>query len=293
MAAALLATGSMLHADDKNQPVDSDGYKMIPVGGKNADGIRVKEEPGPYKNIKSSHTPGKYQPDQPDYSHTSSFADKRFSSAEALISKNNSSINDREQRTFITKSYFDKTSTQTDHTTPNLTAKISSSNTSAYSHNATGFNKSFATSSANTGMTKTAFFASATSDYQGRAARLGDQKTEVFASTTLAPKQYLGPGAQRVPDGITIKDNVVISRMSGLPDRSLTVDEVRDLINHETKPDTDAKPEPPSKPLNDPDYKPVPSPAPPAMEDDKNDPVPPPGTMAGPQPPENSEPLPK
>lgn len=293
MAIAWLATAPLLSASDKDQPVDSDGYKAVSVGGKGGPVVRVKEEPGPYKNVKSSHTPDKYEPDQPDYSHTSSFANKRFSSSEALISKNNSSIDAREQRTFITKPYFGNTSTQTDKTTPNLNAPVSPSGASAYGHDASGFNKSFATSSADASMTKTAALASTTSEYQGRTARLGDQKTEVFASTTLASKQYLGPGAQKVPDGITIKDNVVMTRMSGLPDRDLTVDEVRDLINHETKPDTNAKPEPPSKSLNDPDYKPVPSPAPPAMEDDKNDPVPPPGTMAVPQPPENSEPLPR
>ncbi len=116
----------------------------------------------------------------------------------------------------------------------------------------------------------------------------------MFAADSMSNKMYLGPGAQRVPDDIVIKENVVISRMSGLPNRSLSIDEVRNLINHETKPNTDAKPDAPNKPLNDPNYKPEPlrdAPSP-ASEDDKNDPVPPPGTMAAP-PPENAEPLPQ
>jgi hypothetical protein len=111
----------------------------------------------------------------------------------------------------------------------------------------------------------------------------------------MASKQYLGPGAQHVPDDIVIKDNFVISRMSGLPNRPLSIDEVRNLINHETKPNTDIKPDEPSKPLNDPNYKPEPlrdMPAP-NNNDDANDPVPPPGTMASPQAPENSEQLPQ
>jgi len=220
-------------------------------------------------------------------------AHKQFASDGASIAKNNSSVQAQEQRTFITKSYFSNASSQADSSTPNLTTKISQPTFNSYTHNATGFDKGFNTSAANLGQDSTAMPASAASSYQGRTAQLGGQKTEVFASTILTPKQYLGPGAQKVPDGVTVKENVVISRMNDLPNRDLTVDEVRDLINHEAKPNTDAKPEPPSKPLNDPDYKPIPSPAPPPVDEDKSDLIPPPGTMAEPQPPENSEPLPK
>jgi hypothetical protein len=112
-------------------------------------------------------------------------------------------------------------------------------------------------------------------------------------------KQYLGPGAQHLPPGFDNKEEVIAqARLSDLPNRPLTIDEVRGLINHGFKPDTNVKPETSSKPLNDPDYKPEVSPAPPdspqgsKADDDKNDPLPAPGTMSQP-PPENSESLPQ
>jgi hypothetical protein len=94
-----------------------------------------------------------------------------------------------------------------------------------------------------------------------------------------------------------------------IPDRPLSIDEVKNLINHGFKPNTDQPAPPASKPLNDPNYQPEPirieptsaddAPPSPAStpsvtghkdDDDANDPVPSPGTMA--EPPENSEPLP-
>jgi len=292
VAVIFMTTGRLLHADD--QPASSDGYKTVPVtvGGKTVP-VRVREAGDPFKNVSSSNSTGKYDPER-IFSTTSSMADKTFSLPSDSISKSNSDFTNRDRGTFITKAYVPDASAPT---VPNLNTKASFPTTGAYSRNATGFDKSYLTSTADAGQNRTAVLASSTvSADQNRTAVLGGpEKPEVFASDSMANKQYLGPGAQHVPDDIIIKENVVISRMSGVPNRPLSIDEVRNLINHDTKPNTDVKPEEPSKPLNDPNYKPEPlriMPAP-AGDDDKNDPVPPPGTMAAPQAPENSEPLPQ
>jgi hypothetical protein len=297
IAVIFVTTGRLLHADD--QPPSSDGSKTVPVTvGDKTVPVRVKEAGDPFKNVSSSNWTGKYDPER-IFSTTSSMAGKTFSLPSDSISKSASDFNNRDQNTFITKPYVLDSSAPT---APNLDAKASFSTTSAYSRNATGFDKSYITSNADAGQNRTAVLAaSTTSADQNRTAVLGGpEKPEVFASDPMADKQYLGPGAQHVPDGVTIKDNVIISRMSGLPNRPLSIDEVRNLINHGFEPNTDVKPPEPSKPLNDPDYKPEPlriTPAPdtsaPTSDDDKNDPVPPPGTMAAPQAPENSEPLPQ
>lgn len=296
IAVTLVTTGRLLPADD--QTASSDGYKTVPVtvNGKTVP-IRVAEQGDPFKNISSSsNSTGKYDPER-IFSATSSMANKKFALPSDAISQSNSDFKDHEQEAFITKPYLYDTSSPT---VPNLDAKASFPTTSVYSQSATEFNKSYPTSSADVGQGRPGAFATATdSADQNRIAALGGpEKTEGIVSDSMADKQYLGPGAQHVPDGIVIKDNIVISRMSGLPNRPLTIDEVRDLINHGIKPNTDVKPEEPSKPLNDPDYKPEPlrdTPQPDASssagDDDKNDPVPPPGTMAAP--PENSEPLPQ
>jgi hypothetical protein len=294
IAVTFVTTARLLSADD--QPASSDGYKTVPVtvGGKVVP-IRVKDAGDPFKNVSSSDSTGKYDP-QRIFSTTSLLADKTFSFPSDSIAKSNSDFNNRDQNTFITKAYTEDTSAPYP---PNLNTKVSFPAAAGYSRNAAGFDKSFASSSTDLGQNRTAAFASsATSADQNRTAILGGpEKPEVFASDPMANKQYLGPGAQHVPDGIVIKDNIVLSRMSGLPNRPLTIDEVRNLINHDVKPNTDVKPDEPSKPLNDPNYKPEPlrDMPPPTSDDDANDPVPPPGTMAAPQSPapENSEPLPQ
>jgi len=221
-------------------------------------------------------------------------ANKQFSLPSDSLSKSDSSLKNRDQETFVTKTYVDDASSPS---APHPDIGTRFPTTSTYSRNAPGFDRNFPTSTADAGLTRTALLASSTTSAdQNRAAILGGpEKPEALASNSMANRQYLGPGAQHVPDDIAIKDNIVISRMSGLPNRPLSIDEVRNLINHETKPDTDVKPEEPSKPLNDPQYKPEPlrdTPSP-AGDDDQNDPVPPPGTMAAPPAPENSDPLPQ
>ena len=292
IAVTFVTTGRLLHADGPS--TFSDGSKIVPVnvGGRTVP-ILVKEGGDPFKNVSSSDSTGKYDPER-IFSSTSSMAHKSFSLPSDSLSKSNADFKNGDQNTFITKAYVPDASSPS---APNLDAKASFPTAGGYNRNATGFDKSYSTSNADAGQNRTAVLASSTvSADQNRAAVLGGpEKPEVFASNSMANKQYLGPGAQHVPDDVIIKDNVVISRMSGLPNRPLSIDGVRNLINHETKPNTEIKPEEPSKPLNDPNYKPEPlrdTPSP-GGDDDKNDPVPPPGTMASPQTPENSEPVPQ
>ncbi len=140
--------------------------------------------------------------------------------------------------------------------------------------------------------------ASATSPDQGRSATIEKQNSAAFASP-LGDKKFEGDEAQAARRHLSRNKSGQIE-ITDLPDRPLTIDEVRNLINHGFKPDTEVKPEEPSKPLNDPDYKPEPlrdMPAPASSDDDKDDPVPAPGTMSSPAipavPAENSDALPQ
>ena len=285
LAVALVTTSPTLFADQA--PTAPPGYKIvnIPAGGRTIP-VLVKDQSDPLKNVGKSGTGGNYDP-QKLFSSRSMMADKTFSSgADTNFEHDALSKSDR---TFVTKTYLDPAVASGNH----FDTKENLPTAAAYSRGATGFDRAFATASADD-QTRTASFAgTSTSSYQNRtAAFVGPQTPEDMAFRPLAEKQYLGPGAQNVPAGYEIKENVVISRMSGLPNRPLSIDEVRNLINHDTKPNTDVPAAEPTKALNDPDYKPEPSRDVPTRtdDDDKGDAVPPPGMMAAP---ENAEPLPQ
>lgn len=291
-ALTFLTTGSLLGADQAFSPTPA-GYKDVPVHvGNKVVPIRVKDAKDPFRNVSSANRSGKYNPENV-FSTASSMADKTFTPS-ASVFQSHSDFKDPARNTFITKAYAGDTSTQIDTAKAFSTKPFSTSK--AYLHSAAGFDKGFPTSAADAGLNKAAVMGSSTAFAdQNRTAILGGSGTsEMLVSNSMAHKQYLGAGAQNVPDDVAIKDNIVLTRMSGVPDRALSIDEVRNLINHGTKPDTSVKPEAPSKPLNDPDYKPEPlrdNPSPGAAnDDDKDDAVPPPGMMAAP---ENAEPLPQ
>ena len=288
-AVAFVLAGGLLSADDSAS--SADGSKIVPVtvGGKTLP-IRVRQQADPlaHANFTDELDP------QRVFSSTSSMADKTFALPANSFSKG-ADFNNRAQNTFITKPYLGDTSSST---VPNLNAKPALRAAQGYDRSAAGFDKSYATSSSDVGPGRMAVLDSSNvSADQHRVADLGGpDKPEPLAMNSMADKSYVGPGAQNVPDNIVIKDNIIISRMSGLPSRPLSIGEVRDLINHGVKPNTDVKPEETSKPLNDPDYKPEPlrdMPPPSKSDDDNEDVVPPPGTMAAPPAPENSEPLPQ
>lgn len=283
-----MAVGTILHADDKSD--DSDLYKTVKVKGTDGKSgyIRVQKQADPLHNFKTPAPTEKYDPTR-IFSHTSSLSNKSFSSAAASVTKSDSAQNDFAESTFITKTYSGDARSTADESTPNLNTKYKTQTSAAYARDSSGFDKGYATSSADSEQSKAALIASATSPDQGRTAVLGTRETSTYASS-LSSKTYLGPEADRVHRDLE-RINEGMMQIKDLPNRPLTVDEVRALINHGFKPNTTSEPEAPTKPLNDPDYKPEASPAPPPSEDDKDDAIPPPGMMAQPQP-EDSEPLP-
>jgi len=292
LAVTFLTTGQVLRADDK--PADTTDSRIVPIkSGGSTLNVQVKEPANPYRNVASSGTPDKYQPDHFSFNTTSPLAHKQFVTSDASISQSDSFLKNNGQSTFITKSYFTGATPQADHAAPNIDTQVSLPTSYAYSDTAPGFNKGFATSSFDPGQNRTTAFSSKTSTDQNRTALLGKQAINTFNSP-LANKTFEGPDADAVRHDVT-RMNEGLLGMKDLPNRPLTIDEVRALINHGVKPDTSKPPEePPTKPLNDPDYKPEVSPDPPtarATEDDKDEAVPSPGTMAAP-PPENSDPLP-
>ena len=289
VAAACVACGGLgVFADEQSTP---DGYKIstVNVGGKV---VQVKEV-DPYRNVKPPPPPdGKYHPTDLNFSAVNPMSDKKFALPSDSLTKSDPEFANGGQNSFVTKSYEYDASAPT---VPNLNTKASFPTTTAYSRTAPGYDKSFMTASADAGQNRSAAFESNTSSYQGRTAVLGGQNVDTFADP-LAAKKFEGPEADAAHRHLTKLPNGQME-VTDLPDRPLTIDEVRDLINHGFKPNTEAPPPEPSKPLNDPGYKPQPlretPPPEPLNDDDKNDPVPPPGTMAAPQAPENSEPLPQ
>jgi hypothetical protein len=294
LAAALVTTSGLLSADDQAAAGNDGKTVQVNMGGK-AVPIRVSEVGDPLKNISvsASASTGKYDPER-IFSMTSPMADKTFVFPSNSFSKG-SDFNNRDQNAFLTKPYRGDVSSSV----PNLDAKPSFRTAAGYNRSATGFDKSYETSTSDVSPNRMAALgASNASADQNRAAVLGGpEKPEPMTTDAMAHKSYQDPALQHVTDyDAMVQDKIVISRMSGLPNRSLSIDEVRDLINHGTTPDTNVKPEESGKPLNDPEYKPKPlrdMPPPGSSDDDKDDPVPPPGTMAAPQAPENSEPLPQ
>ncbi|MCE0482962.1 MAG: hypothetical protein LV479_01840 [Methylacidiphilales bacterium] len=289
LAITLVAGTSLLRASDSS---DSDGYRKIPY--KAADGktayIRVKKDADPLGSMPKPAPGDKYDPER-IFSHTSSFADKSFSAGDTSLSKNDSADKDITEHAFVTKSYNPGASSGRDETTPNLNTHFSTQATTAYGYNFDEYNRAFA-ADVNSDQNKKSLFASRTSSDQGRTADIGGSAFNTYSSS-LADKTYGGPEAEAIHRDLQ-KINDGLMQMKDLPNRPLTVDEVRALINHGFKPDTNEPPASESKPLNDPSYQPEPlrdAPPPGDTEDDKDDSVPPPGTIAQP-PPENSEPLP-
>jgi len=180
MAVALLLIGQLLYAEDK-KPSDSGGYQEVPIkSGDKTTYIKVQKQSDPFRHLSSSGSSDQYQPTQL-ISKTSSYANKQFAPKDSSLSKSSSF----QQQTFLTKPAYLGNANK-NSTTPNLNAKVAPENTTAYSHNSSEFNKSFATSSSDVSQNKKALFASNTSEYQGQTAPLGSSHVDTFASTALA-----------------------------------------------------------------------------------------------------------
>ena len=292
LAALLLLAGLVVHADDKTSIPEGFRQVKLPGGGS----IMVKDQPKPQGS--SNPDPSHYDPRDYDLNKTSPLANQSFVSDTAPLAQSDFA---NAKSSYATKSYGSPTGT--DRAMPHLDSRYPTSASNSYSRSAGGFDKTYLTKNSDLTTQQTASFASTTSSDQGRMALFDEHPQNTFESP-LAHKTYAEPIVQRDADKIASGE----LHIADLPNRPLTVDEVRDLINHGVKPDTDSPPPPVSKPLNDPDYlppaappaddsppqdQPSPTSAPaPASEDDKNDPVPAPGMIAEP-PPENSESLPQ
>jgi len=280
---------------------------MVPVAGANGKVtyIRVQDQSSPSAHFSSSSSDEKYDPSRISLNKTSDLANKAFPTAS--LYQNHSAEEARQQRTFITKPFFAGNDAPANRSVSNFNTKITYPAAQGYNRTADGTTKTFLANQTDIDQNKSAQLASTPSEYQNRTAYLGDHKFGTYASP-LANKTYTGPGVNSTRQDMA-KVGASLMQMKDLPNRPLTIDEVRELINHGIKPDTDAPPPASqSKPMNDPDYEPGPPPPPfahspsspapssPAVASDED--LPSPGTMAAQhqqqeQPPENSEPLPK
>jgi hypothetical protein len=292
VATIVVTLGPFLRADDPtDQTVASDGYKTVevPVAGGKSMAIKVKPQLDPYRNVSRPNTTGKYDPER-IFSTASSMANKQFITPESPYTRKS----EFDQNTFITRPY-NNSSSQAQPYVDSSNSKNLIAPANANNKNTSEFSKSYLTSTADAGQNKAALLASSNnSEDQNRTAMVGGQPINTPKSS-IDGKSYQGPESDTAHHHVTPMANGQML-VSDLPNRPLSIDEVRNLINHGFKPDTGTPPPEASKPLNDPNYKPEPlrdMPAIPASDDDKNDPVPPPGTMSATPAPENSEPLPQ
>jgi hypothetical protein len=303
--AGLVLTAPFLHADDKPSPPppSGDGYTSIPIhlpNGKTSY-VRVQEQPKPTGHLSSATTDGKYDPSQLSLSKTSDLANKTFSSPSFTQSD---SVEVAREQSFLTKSYFGGAGPKSSVTEQTFDTKAAypNANTGAYNHTASGLDKSYVANTTDIAQNQTAPITAGVPEEQNRTANIGGHKIDATASP-LASKTYTGPEAD-IERHEMAQVNQDLIQMKDLPNRPLTIDEVRALINHGIKPNTDSAPPPATKPLNDPDYRQEPSPAPPPLPstraptpDTSDDDLPSPGMVAAQHPvsatpPENSEPLP-
>lgn len=269
------------------------GYHDIKVG---RSVIRVKDEPKP---TDTSHNI--------DLGKTSAFSNKTFDTNFASLSKNDSAAEESSNKRFSTHSFSTSNYNQSDQKYQTVAYKESA-------RHSDDFSKSYDLPAANSNANRT--FDTKTSDFQGKKAQIAQTtaKVDPFAApSSLNEKTFFDPALKHVKRD-PYATGMDVERLANLPNRPLTIDEVRNLINHEQIPDLNSKPDAPTKPLNDPNWEPptvapmahepdgrrahwsipashvdsVPI-APPADMDGPND-LPSPGEMAHP---ENSEPLPK
>ncbi len=242
------------------------GYHDIKTAGGSV--IRVKDEPkGP----------------QGEFNFASTFSNKSFSAQDSALSKSNSAP-EMAHQPFITGSYGTSSYNQSGHTFQ----------TAAYhpdARSSDNFAKAYALPDTTDSFAKS--FAVKSSDLQDKQALIGQkQPTDPFATPwTEGDKKFYDPALRKVKHDPYAGDNLDVSRLTNLPNRPLTVDEVRALINHEQVPDLNSKPDAPSRALNDPGWEPplkLPeideksAPVTPPPDESKDGELPSPGMMAQP-----------
>jgi hypothetical protein len=306
IACALSALALMARAADA--PMDGEGSHDVKV--RDSKGrvvtLRVQDAPSPYANVSHSvtGTEGKYDPEALDFSKASPMASKTFSMGTVNPGGNDQATEAREGRTFQTKSFLPEQAVS-GGSMPDANRTFDTGAAFDFGHRTNESSKTFSTRSADLGATQT-FGGIKTSPLQDKTALVAEtNKPALFADAEFSNKAFDDPELRHVRRD-PYANGMDVSRMVHLPDRPLTIDEVRELINHEVVPDTDKPADDQSKALNDPQYVPPASPpfptvapaAPPVpatahRDQDDSDVLPSPGMMATPEPPENSEPLPK
>jgi hypothetical protein len=218
-----------------------------------------------------------------EFGRTSSFADKTFSAQDSSLS-HNMEAPEMSQKAFLTSAFGTSNYTNSDHTfrtaAYHTDARSSDDFTKAYTlpAGADSFARPFETKP---------------SSLQDKTALIGQQALSDPFSTPWSEgdKKFYDPALRKIKRDPYAGDSLDVSRLTNLPNRPLTIDEVRALINHEQIPDLNAKPDEPSRPLNDPNWEPplkLPeisdkaAPAPPPPDEAKDGELPSPGMMAQP-----------
>jgi hypothetical protein len=294
---ALAMIGPALHADDPaaapTRPTKDDhNYKTVRIKAGGAPiSVRVQEQPDPLKHV-TLHDDLDHQR---AFSETNDMANKSFTTTAGPAWIHDANV--KGDDAFAARPYDFNAAAPT---VPNLGSKASFRSTSFKGSASTGFDKNFPTTLTDASQNQAALLGASISPDQGRTAPFNARPVDMFAAANTN-KTFQGEEADAVHRHLKQLGNGQYE-ISDLPDRPLTIDEVRNLINHGFKPNTSQPPPESTRPMNDPNYVPQPlrdDPSPPssnppakASDDDKDDAVPPPGTMATP-PPENAEALPK
>lgn len=278
-------------------PVDKPppGYHDVTIGsGDHQSVVRVADSAAPHLRGGSdsdSDSNTAYNPESMNFGKSSPMANKSFATGFASLSKNDTAEEQSSQE-FSTHAFA-----TADYSQSYRKYETSADNESSRRND--DFSKSYELPPASAAADQT--FATKASEYQGKTALdvQAPSKTDPFATpSSLSEKTFFDPEMQHIRRD-PYATGMDVKRLTDLPNRPLTIDEVRNLINHEQIPDLDDKPDEPSKALNDPDWSP-PTVAPmahdnlpvaPPAEMEKDGDLPAPGEMA--QPPENTEPLPK
>jgi hypothetical protein len=183
-----------------------------------------------------------------EFGRTSSFSGRSFSAQASSLSQNLEAP-ELSQQPFATSSYGTSSYDNSDHTfqTASYRADARSSDDFSKAYTLPATQDSFAQS-----------FTTKPSDLQDKSALIGQQplKDPLATPWSEGDKKFYDPSLRKVKRDPYAGDSLDVSRLTNLPNRPLTIDEVRALINHEQIPNLDAKPEAPSRPLNDPNWEP-------------------------------------
>ena len=289
-----MAAGSSLRADDP-AVTPPPGYKVVyrDMGGGKKSPIFVKDQFDPLRHANIGDDPLDHQK---VFSETNAMAGKTFLPSTTNVMDK---VSNGSHQTFDTKVY----DTSGSSNVYNLGSKATY-HTASYDglKTAPGYGQSFATKSASPEFQQAAAaFAPMGASEQNRTAPI-DAKTYATFASPDQDKDFNGPEKDALHKRLNKQQTPIdgnLTIVDQIPDRPLSVDEVRNLLNHDFKPDLAQPAAPASKPMNDPDYRPEPlrieptsaDDAPPAAgsnrkvdDDDANDPVPSPGTMAEPLP---------